>query len=122
MPFWGTYLSSLEELQPLHLSGSFWSLREIIKVLYYWAKHFSSTFRDEPKGCYESFLEEWNFGNRVLINIDGAVQLDSGNVAAGGVVRDENGYWIFGYNRRLEKCSIFYAELWGILEGLKLIQ
>ncbi|MBA0733991.1 hypothetical protein Gogos_017945 [Gossypium gossypioides] len=78
--------------------GSFWISREIIKVLYCWAKHFVSAFRDESKGCYESFSKEWNFGNRVLINIDGAVQLDSGNVAAGGVVWDENGDWIFGYN------------------------
>ncbi|MBA0671874.1 hypothetical protein Goklo_007497 [Gossypium klotzschianum] len=45
-----------------------------------------------------------------------------GNAATRGVVRDENGDWIFGYNRYLGKCSIFYAELWGILEGLKLIQ
>ncbi|MBA0580564.1 hypothetical protein Gorai_022774, partial [Gossypium raimondii] len=116
-------IPSLQRNRNLYIfQGSFWSSREIIKVLYYWAKHFFSTFRDESKGCYKSFLEEWNFGNRVLINIDGTVQLDSGNVAAGGVVRDENGDWIFGYNRCQGKCSIFYAELWGILEGLKLIQ
>ncbi|MBA0716736.1 hypothetical protein Golax_015542, partial [Gossypium laxum] len=35
---------------------------------------------------------------------------------------DENGDWVFGYNRFIRKCSVFYAELWSILDGLKLIQ
>ncbi|MBA0874644.1 hypothetical protein Goshw_019981, partial [Gossypium schwendimanii] len=60
--------------------------------------------------------------NWVHINIDGVVQLDLGLVVAGGVVCDENRDWVFGYNRYLGKCSIFYVELWGILDGLKLIQ
>ncbi|MBA0561534.1 hypothetical protein Golob_018353 [Gossypium lobatum] len=50
------------------------------------------------------------------------MQLDSENAAVEGVICDENRDWIFGYNRYLGKCSIFYAELWGILEVLKLIQ
>nr|KJB82714.1 hypothetical protein B456_013G210500 [Gossypium raimondii] len=32
------------------------------------------------------------------------------------------GNWIVGYNRFLGKCSVFVAELWGILDGLLLIQ
>ncbi|KAH1121547.1 hypothetical protein J1N35_004707 [Gossypium stocksii] len=76
--FGGTYLTSLEESQPMHLSRKFLEFK-----------------KDNQ---------------------------NSGNVVAGGVVRDENGDWIFGYNRCLGKCLIFYAELWGILEGLKLIQ
>ncbi|MBA0687720.1 hypothetical protein Goari_015231 [Gossypium aridum] len=35
---------------------------------------------------------------------------------------DENGDWVFGYNRFIRKCSVFYAKLWSILDGLKLIQ
>ncbi|MBA0869808.1 hypothetical protein Goshw_003515 [Gossypium schwendimanii] len=53
---------------------------------------------------------------------DGAVQLGSGLVAARGVVRDKEGIWIVGYYRFLGKCSVFDAELWGILDGLKIIQ
>lgn len=37
----------------------------------------------------------------------------------GGVVLDENGDWIFGYNRHLEKSSVFNIELWSILDGLQ---
>ncbi|MBA0819981.1 hypothetical protein Gohar_021215 [Gossypium harknessii] len=45
-----------------------------------------------------------------------------GNAASRGVIRNKNGDRVFGYNRYLGKCSIFYVELWGILEGLKLCQ
>ncbi|MBA0747117.1 hypothetical protein Gogos_009578, partial [Gossypium gossypioides] len=35
---------------------------------------------------------------------------------------DGTGDWVIGYNRFLGNCSTFDAELWGILDGLKLIQ
>ncbi|MBA0569492.1 hypothetical protein Golob_003215 [Gossypium lobatum] len=57
-----------------------------------------------------------------MFGTDGAVNLGSGLVAAGGVVRDKEGNWIVGYYRFLGKCSVFDAELWGILDGLKIIQ
>ncbi|KAH1045985.1 hypothetical protein J1N35_036769 [Gossypium stocksii] len=50
------------------------------------------------------------------------MQLDLGFAAAEGVVRDKKGLWITGFHRFLGKCSAFNVELWGILEGLKLIQ
>ncbi|KAH1067026.1 hypothetical protein J1N35_032013 [Gossypium stocksii] len=50
------------------------------------------------------------------------MQLDTGLATAGGVVRDKEGQWIMGFHRFLGKCSVFNAELWGILEGLKLIR
>ncbi|MBA0625506.1 hypothetical protein Godav_010696, partial [Gossypium davidsonii] len=40
----------------------------------------------------------------------------------GGVVWDGTSDWVIGYNRFLGNCLIFDAELWGILDGLKLIQ
>ncbi|XP_052482520.1 uncharacterized protein LOC128036033 [Gossypium raimondii] len=59
---------------------------------------------------------EWTY-----LNTDGAVQVDSGDTVAGGVQRGKNGEWILGYNKYLGNCSILDAELWGILDGLKLI-
>ncbi|MBA0654386.1 hypothetical protein Goklo_021400, partial [Gossypium klotzschianum] len=41
--------------------------------------------------------------------------------AAGGIVRDSNGKWIFGFCRYLGCCTVLDAELWGILDGLNLI-
>ncbi|MBA0608759.1 hypothetical protein Godav_020945, partial [Gossypium davidsonii] len=40
----------------------------------------------------------------------------------GGVVWDETGKWLLGYNRFLGKCSVFDTELWDILDGLLLLQ
>ncbi|MBA0733637.1 hypothetical protein Gogos_017627 [Gossypium gossypioides] len=39
-----------------------------------------------------------------------------------GIIMDQYGNWILGFNRRLGQCSIFNAELWGILDGLFLLQ
>ncbi|MFQ6628269.1 hypothetical protein Gotur_007013, partial [Gossypium turneri] len=38
------------------------------------------------------------------------------------LIRDEIGKWILGYNRFLGKSSVFIAQLWGILDGLLLLQ
>lgn len=45
--------------------------------------------------------------NWVQLNFDGAVKIDSGKTASGGVLRDWEGKWISGYNRCLGKCSVF---------------
>lgn len=60
--------------------------------------------------------------NWVRLQTNGAVKIDSRYAAVGGVLRHERGEWLFGFNRLLEKCSIFYAEFWGILYGLSLLQ
>ncbi|KAH1054919.1 hypothetical protein J1N35_032984 [Gossypium stocksii] len=59
---------------------------------------------------------------RIYLNIDGAVHLDSGFATAGGIVCDKEGNWIIGFHRFLGKCSVFDAELCGILDGLELVQ
>ncbi|KAH1063467.1 hypothetical protein J1N35_028454 [Gossypium stocksii] len=40
----------------------------------------------------------------------------------GGVIRDDRGQWVLGYNRPLGKCTVTVAELWGIFDGLLLLQ
>ncbi|MBA0799864.1 hypothetical protein Gohar_010351, partial [Gossypium harknessii] len=77
--------------------------------------------RADFKGSFKPPVEE-SFEDPIFLNTDEAVQLESRNTVAGRVVRNANGDWIFGYNRRLGKCSIFNVELWGILEGLRHIQ
>ncbi|MBA0737068.1 hypothetical protein Gogos_010548, partial [Gossypium gossypioides] len=39
-----------------------------------------------------------------------------------GVIRDGKGNWILGYNHFLGKRSVIVAKLWGILDGLLLLQ
>ncbi|KAH1097100.1 hypothetical protein J1N35_014021 [Gossypium stocksii] len=57
----------------------------------------------------------------VCLSIDGAVPRDSGNAAAGGVVRDLDGNWIVDFNRVLGLCTPFEAEVWGILDGILIL-
>ncbi|MBA0656077.1 hypothetical protein Goklo_008473, partial [Gossypium klotzschianum] len=47
--------------------------------------------------------------------------MDSGLIATAGVVRNNNGDWILNYNRFLDNCSIFDAEIWGLLDDLSLL-
>ncbi|MBA0670523.1 hypothetical protein Goklo_024295, partial [Gossypium klotzschianum] len=84
--------------------GKSWSLEEMIKTSASWAKHFSLASRqavdiEMKMTCGEPLAGEWTY-----LNTDGAVRVDSGDAAY------------------LGNCSILDAELWGILDGLKLIQ
>ncbi|MBA0831051.1 hypothetical protein Goarm_015541, partial [Gossypium armourianum] len=96
--------------------------RKIVQVSLSWANQLFSALKTYFKGSFKPPVEEESFEDSIFLNTDGVVQLESENATAGGVVHDANRDWIFGYNRRLGKCSIFNAELWGILEGLRLIQ
>ncbi|KAK5784578.1 hypothetical protein PVK06_039104 [Gossypium arboreum] len=66
---------------------------------------------EDVKGSFKSTFEGKSFEDLFFLNTDGAVQIESGNAAVGGVVHNANGDWILGYNRHLGKCSIFNAEL-----------
>ncbi|KAE8714245.1 30S ribosomal protein S1 [Hibiscus syriacus] len=41
--------------------------------------------------------------------------------ASGGVLRNSNGDWIFGYYRKIGRCSTYQAEMWAVLDGLHLV-
>ncbi|MBA0828453.1 hypothetical protein Goarm_013125, partial [Gossypium armourianum] len=83
--------------------------------------HHTSTGAFSIKS-YEFSIEEQLTRGWTFLNTDGAVQMESGDATVGRIMCDEKEDWVFGYNRFIGKCSIFYAELWGILDGLKLIQ
>ncbi|KAK5818440.1 hypothetical protein PVK06_023377 [Gossypium arboreum] len=62
--------------------------------------------------------------------LDGIVSNSKGNRSATvfwtccswGVARNKEGNWIVGYHQFLSKCSVFDAELWVILDDLKVVQ
>ncbi|MBA0585639.1 hypothetical protein Gorai_016407, partial [Gossypium raimondii] len=56
----------------------------------------------------------------IYLNSDGAVKIDSGFATTGGVI--VSGGWIMGFNRSLELCSVFNTELWGVHDGLTILQ
>lgn len=54
------------------------------------------------------------------LNSDGAHDNISNLIAAGGIIRDENGNWICGYSKFLGFGNALLAELWGIHIGLSI--
>ncbi|KAK5819060.1 hypothetical protein PVK06_024017 [Gossypium arboreum] len=102
--------------------GRSWNSMEMVQVSSSWANQLFSASRAKSKASFKTPAEKESFEGPIFLNTDGAVQLGSRNTAAREVVRDANGNWIFGYNLYLGKCFIFNAELWGILERLRLIQ
>ncbi|MBA0729930.1 hypothetical protein Golax_025451, partial [Gossypium laxum] len=44
------------------------------------------------------------------------------NESAGGVVKDQFGDWLVGFNHNLGVCLVFNVELWSIWNGLFLLQ
>ncbi|MBA0566669.1 hypothetical protein Golob_011466, partial [Gossypium lobatum] len=63
----------------------------------------------------------WSVTEIIKLCTDGVIKVVLGSIAAGGFLRNENGEWIIDFNRFLGECSVFDAELWGILDGLSLI-
>lgn len=54
----------------------------------------------------------------VKINSDAAVLQGSSMASCAAIIRDSNGLWCGGMAKKLGRCSVLIAELWGILEGL----
>ncbi|MBA0704776.1 hypothetical protein Golax_017013, partial [Gossypium laxum] len=73
--------------------GISWKAEEIVKVSMSWAKQVWATHK-----------KAWS------------------SASAGGVVQNHLGEWVMGFNHSLGTCSIFEANLWGILDGLTLLR
>ncbi|MBA0686943.1 hypothetical protein Goari_014510, partial [Gossypium aridum] len=64
------------------------------------------------------------FAKQVLFSLEGSIQaVKHAKVFASirDVLRNQAGDWILGYNHYLGECSMFEAELWGILDGLTIL-
>ncbi|KAK5812274.1 hypothetical protein PVK06_027701 [Gossypium arboreum] len=55
-----------------------------------------------------------------LIPTDSSVKHDDMFVIAGGLLRDQNRFWILGFTRYLGNCEVIDSKLWGILDGLQI--
>ncbi|KAL5861993.1 hypothetical protein ACOSQ4_003289 [Xanthoceras sorbifolium] len=53
------------------------------------------------------------------VNVDGSAANDI--ISAWGVIRDHESNWVRGFSMNIGGGSILEAELWGILEGLKMV-
>jgi ribonuclease HI len=57
----------------------------------------------------------------VKLNTDGASK-NMQQAGCGGIVRGSQGEWIRGYAKSVGMCNAFVAELWGVLEGLRIVK
>lgn len=64
---------------------------------------------------WERSMQGWK-----KLNMDGSSIGLHGLVGCRGVVRNDNGKWVVGFSKRMGVTSSFFAELWGLREGLKL--
>ncbi|KAL5773510.1 hypothetical protein ACOSP7_013101 [Xanthoceras sorbifolium] len=56
----------------------------------------------------------------VKVNVDGSHRCNSNLIAVGGVIRNSERGWLAGFATKKGAGSVLGAELWGIIEGLKL--
>ncbi|KAK9029784.1 hypothetical protein V6N11_026886 [Hibiscus sabdariffa] len=56
----------------------------------------------------------------ICLNVDGAVSLQFGVGAIGGLARNSLGEWLVGFSKTLGHSDALRAELWAIYDGLKL--
>jgi ribonuclease HI len=54
------------------------------------------------------------------LNIDGAWK--DGVIGCGGVIRGSEGEWIYGFNKFIGRGEVYMAELWSVLEGMRLVK
>lgn len=54
------------------------------------------------------------------LNVDGSCSSATGLAGCGGLLRDQAGNWMTGFQYRIGCCSPEVAEAWGILQGLRL--
>jgi ribonuclease HI len=54
----------------------------------------------------------------VCLNIDGTCK--DGVIGCGGVIRGNTGEWLHGFSKIIGRGEAYTAELWGVLEGMKL--
>ncbi|MBA0760415.1 hypothetical protein Gotri_023161 [Gossypium trilobum] len=97
------------------------SINEILKVSHSWARQCTSVSKASPHKIQRSLASPSIASSWVCLNTDSSVKNEEGFAAAGGLVCDHNGGWTIEFCRYLGSCTMTEVELWGILDGLKLI-
>lgn len=124
-----------------------WSLMFATILWYLWKWRCASIFQpdfcrpDRPVEVISNYVWDWLKANEefcirriltilriswlppiarsVKLNTDSSCTLH-GTIAAGGLIRDDQGNWLLGYTMSIGRGTIQRAELRGVLEGLQL--
>lgn len=57
----------------------------------------------------------------VKMNVDAAVKMGESSAGCGGIVRDQDGNFIFGFSMKISQCPVLEEECLALLHGLRLI-
>lgn len=88
-----------------------WSVVKIVKASFSWVQQFESCQNIYKANIPKSECQKHFKGTWVHLFSNGVVERAIGNASVGGVIRDQAGNWILGYNRYLGNCTPFDAEL-----------
>ncbi|KAF7800797.1 putative ribonuclease H protein [Senna tora] len=58
--------------------------------------------------------------NWIKINVDGSYKSNTSSSACGGVARDHDGNWLFGFSKKIGASSALHAEIWSIWTAMKI--
>ncbi|XVF49970.1 hypothetical protein PTKIN_Ptkin04bG0058900 [Pterospermum kingtungense] len=72
-----------------------------------------------PSNMETSLLSRPFASTRVRLSVAGRSSGNPGAASAGGLIRDESGSWIVGYNLKLGLCGCLAADLWALFQGIK---
>ncbi|KAK2996378.1 hypothetical protein RJ639_025565 [Escallonia herrerae] len=71
-------------------------------------------------GVHQPLFSYLSFISRVRSCEDGSVKGQPGPGGGGGIIRDEYGAWVVGFDSQYWVYDSLTTELWGILQGLKI--
>ncbi|MBA0879375.1 hypothetical protein Goshw_027509 [Gossypium schwendimanii] len=101
--------------------GTSWSAKEIVKNAYSWATHYL-VGSNGGSMKQASMVDIGEAGKLILLRLDEIVKVNTVSIVAKGVLRDQNGKWVIGFNRRLGNYFVFEDELWEILDVRRITQ
>ncbi|MBA0742501.1 hypothetical protein Gogos_015552 [Gossypium gossypioides] len=115
---WLEWLEDCMYSSPHPSSGITWTALETVNVSFSWALQFELSHKGYQHIPQSNASRAPMANTYVQLFTDGAVASGNGSASTRGVLQDQHGNWILGFNHFLERCSIFKAKLWGILDGL----
>ncbi|MBA0625843.1 hypothetical protein Godav_003593 [Gossypium davidsonii] len=93
---------------------------DLIATSIAWARSISNLARLNNSCCSEYTKEYWQPQpvGWVKGNIDGSIPKHTSSAAVGGMIRDHEGNWLFGFGMRIGRYGIFQTEARALYEGL----
>ncbi|MBA0661421.1 hypothetical protein Goklo_005716 [Gossypium klotzschianum] len=100
--------------------GASYSNMDLIATSIAWARSISNLARLNNSCCSEYTKEYWQPQpvGWVKGNIDGSIPKHTSSAAVGGMIRDHEGNWLFGFGMRIGRYGIFQTEARALYEGL----